>query len=162
MQGHVDTDHAGIRAHKGALASAAGTLPAGQRRAIRALAIGLSVTRKCALASDAIAGFAVGALLERILHLGPATRSQLLRRTIMPIIENLKKYTERATGLRRPGNHQAPDPTRTRRPRAVRFKDDGLVPKHPPWPLTIYRGGVDLGERHDREPLIEDLFDANG
>lgn len=58
--------------HMGALASAAGTLPAGPRRAIRALAVGLSLTRIAVLAhwaSDVVVGFALGAVLERLLRL---------------------------------------------------------------------------------------------
>ena len=58
----------------------------------------------------------------------------------MPILEDLKEYAERATGLRRPGKGEAPDFARARKPHAVRFKDDGLVPNHPRWPLIIYRG----------------------
>jgi hypothetical protein len=58
----------------------------------------------------------------------------------MPIFEDLKEYAECATGLRRPGKRQAPDYARARKPYAVRFKDDGLVPNHPRWPLIIYRG----------------------
>ncbi|KJC37022.1 membrane protein [Bradyrhizobium sp. LTSP885] len=57
--------------HMGALASAAGTLPAGPRRAIRALAVGLSLTRIAVLAhwaSDVVVGFALGATLERLLR----------------------------------------------------------------------------------------------
>jgi undecaprenyl-diphosphatase len=56
----------------GALASAASTLPPGPRRAIRALAVGLSLTRIVVLAhwaSDVVAGFALGAVLERLLRL---------------------------------------------------------------------------------------------
>jgi undecaprenyl-diphosphatase len=56
----------------GALASAAGTLPAGPRWTVRALAIGLSLTRVVVLAhwaSDVAAGFALGAILERLLRL---------------------------------------------------------------------------------------------
>lgn len=56
----------------GALASAAGALPPAARRAIRAFALGISVTRVVVLAhwaSDVVAGFAVGAALERILRL---------------------------------------------------------------------------------------------
>jgi undecaprenyl-diphosphatase len=56
----------------GALASAAGALPAGPRRAIRALAVGLSLTRVVVLAhwaSDVVAGFALGTILERALRL---------------------------------------------------------------------------------------------
>jgi undecaprenyl-diphosphatase len=57
--------------HMGALASAAGALPPGPRRAIQALAVALSLTRIVVLAhwaSDVAAGFALGAVLERILR----------------------------------------------------------------------------------------------
>ena len=49
----------------------------------------------------------------------------------MPILEDLKEYTERATGLKRPGKREASNFTRGRKPHAVRFKDDGLIPNHP-------------------------------
>ncbi len=67
-----DAFPSGHALHMGALASAAGTLPAGPRRAIRALAVGLSLTRVVVLAhwaSDVVAGFALGAILERTLRL---------------------------------------------------------------------------------------------
>ena len=67
-----DAFPSGHALHMGALASAAGTLPAGPRRAIRALAVGLSLTRIVVLAhwaSDVVAGFALGAVLERLLRL---------------------------------------------------------------------------------------------
>jgi hypothetical protein len=80
----------------------------------------------------------------------------------MPILEDLKEYAERATGLRRPGRRRAPALARPRKPHTVRFKDDGLVPNHPRWPLIIYRGAVNLGARHDPAAVIEDLFEANG
>jgi hypothetical protein len=51
----------------------------------------------------------------------------------MPILEDLKEYAERATGLRRPGKRKAPHLAQARKPHAVRFKDDGLVPNHPRW-----------------------------
>jgi undecaprenyl-diphosphatase len=66
-----DAFPSGHALHMGALASAAGTLPAGPRRAIRALAVGLSLTRIVVLAhwtSDVVAGFALGAALERFLR----------------------------------------------------------------------------------------------
>src|ERR1700736_2006675 len=91
---------------------------------------------------------------------GPAIRSELHRRTIMPILEDLKEYAERATGLRRPEKGNAPDFARPRKPHAVRFKDDGLVPNHPRWSLIIYRGAVELDDRHDPAAVIEDLFEA--
>jgi membrane-associated phospholipid phosphatase len=67
-----DAFPSGHALHMGALASAAGTLPPGPRRAIRALAVGLSLTRVVVLAhwaSDVAAGFALGAMLERLLRL---------------------------------------------------------------------------------------------
>jgi undecaprenyl-diphosphatase len=67
-----DAFPSGHALHMGALASAAGTLPAGPRRAIRALAVGLSLTRVVVLAhwaSDVVAGFALGTILERTLRL---------------------------------------------------------------------------------------------
>jgi membrane-associated phospholipid phosphatase len=67
-----DAFPSGHALHMGALASAAGALPAGPRRTLRALAIGLSLTRVVVLAhwaSDVVAGFALGAALERLLRL---------------------------------------------------------------------------------------------
>ena len=68
----TDAFPSGHALHMGALASAAGALPAGPRRAIRALAVGLSLTRVLVLAhwaSDVVAGFALGAVVERALRL---------------------------------------------------------------------------------------------
>ncbi|MGF6311932.1 membrane-associated phospholipid phosphatase [Bradyrhizobium sp. i1.8.4] len=67
-----DAFPSGHALHMGALASAAATLPASVRRAIQAVAIGLSLTRVAVLAhwtSDVIAGFVLGAGLERLLRL---------------------------------------------------------------------------------------------
>jgi membrane-associated phospholipid phosphatase len=67
-----DAFPSGHALHMGALASAAGTLPPGPRWSIRALAIGLSLTRVAILAhwaSDVVAGFAIGVGLERLLRL---------------------------------------------------------------------------------------------
>jgi uncharacterized protein YjlB len=80
----------------------------------------------------------------------------------MPILEDLKEYTERATGLWRPGERNASELARERKPHAVRFKDDGVIPNHPRWPLIIYRSAVDLDESHDPAAVIEDLFEVNG
>ncbi|MBR0698187.1 phosphatase PAP2 family protein [Bradyrhizobium lablabi] len=67
-----DAFPSGHALHMGALASAAGVLPAGPRRAVRAVAVGISLTRIAVLAhwaSDVVAGFALGAALERLLRL---------------------------------------------------------------------------------------------
>src|SRR3954468_4781299 len=93
---------------------------------------------------------------------GPATRATLQQRTIMPTLEDLKGYAERATGLQRPGKRKAMDLARVRKPHTARFKDDGLVPNHPRWPLIIYRNAVAFDVRLDAAAVIEDLFEANG
>ncbi|WP_426435599.1 phosphatase PAP2 family protein [Bradyrhizobium genosp. P] len=82
-----DAFPSGHALHMGALASAAGALPTGPRRAVRALAVGLSLTRILVLAhwaSDVVAGFALGAILERALRLQtgyPAEASERAERT---------------------------------------------------------------------------------
>lgn len=66
-----DAFPSGHALHMGALASAAGLMPAGSRRAIRAIAVGLSLTRVVVLAhwaSDVAVGFLLGAVLERLLR----------------------------------------------------------------------------------------------
>jgi membrane-associated phospholipid phosphatase len=67
-----DAFPSGHALHMGALASAAGALPATPRRSIRTVAVVLSLTRIVVLAhwaSDVVAGFALGAVLERLLRL---------------------------------------------------------------------------------------------
>ena len=67
-----DAFPSGHALHMGALACAAGTLQAGPRQAIQTLAVGLSLTRIVVLAhwaSDVVVGFALGAVLERLLRL---------------------------------------------------------------------------------------------
>jgi membrane-associated phospholipid phosphatase len=66
-----DAFPSGHALHMGALASAAGALPAGPRRVVQTLSVGLSLTRVAVLAhwaSDVVAGFAVGMALERFLR----------------------------------------------------------------------------------------------
>src|SRR5260370_17959961 len=89
---------------------------------------------------------------------GPVTWATLQRRTIMPTLEDLKGYAERATGLRRPGKRKAVDLARVRKSHKVRFKDDGLVPNHPRWPLIIYRKAVAFDNPQDPPPVPKNLF----
>lgn len=66
-----DAFPSGHALHMGALASAAHTRSPGARRAVWALAVGLSLTRIVVLAhlaSDVVVGFALGALIERALR----------------------------------------------------------------------------------------------
>jgi membrane-associated phospholipid phosphatase len=66
-----DAFPSGHALHMGALASAAGLFPTQQRRIVRGLAVAQSATRILLLAhwtSDVVAGFAVGALIERLIR----------------------------------------------------------------------------------------------
>ena len=66
-----DSFPSGHAMHMGALASAAGLIPPPQRRLARGLALALSATRVLLLAhwaSDVVAGFVAGALLERLIR----------------------------------------------------------------------------------------------
>jgi undecaprenyl-diphosphatase len=82
-----DAFPSGHALHMGALASAGSSLPTGSRRAVHALAVGLSLTRVALLAhwaSDVVVGFAVGAALERILRLWTGYPLKSSEQTIMP------------------------------------------------------------------------------
>ena len=81
-----DAFPSGHALHMGALASAAGTLPAQPRIMIRAAAIALSLTRVVVLAhwaSDVVAGFVLGAGLNASCGFGQDIRSRLQRRAIV-------------------------------------------------------------------------------
>ena len=80
----------------------------------------------------------------------------------MPILEDLKKLAERATGVGRPKGRTLASLTRVRKPATFRFKADGRVPNHPRWPLVHYRGAVVLPDGIDPAAVFEDLFARNG
>jgi uncharacterized protein YjlB len=80
----------------------------------------------------------------------------------MPAMETIKRLAEKATGWSRPDAARLPDLVRPRKPRTFRFKDDGLVPNHPDFPLILYRGAVRLPRELDPAAVYEDLFANNG
>ena len=80
----------------------------------------------------------------------------------MAIVENLKRAAERVTGWSRPAKDDLPRLVRKRKPATFRFKDEGLIPNHPRWPLVIYRGAVKLPGDFDPAAVFEDLFAHNG
>ncbi|BBO05827.1 MULTISPECIES: cupin [Bradyrhizobium] len=52
---------------------------------------------------------------------------------------------------------------RPRKPAAFRFRDDGIVPNNPRFPVLLYRGAVNLkSRRFPPEVIIDTLFDTNG
>ena len=52
---------------------------------------------------------------------------------------------------------------RARKPIALLFEDDGIVPNNPRLPLIVYRGAIDLSEK-SFEPgaIIDAVFELNG
>jgi uncharacterized protein YjlB len=77
----------------------------------------------------------------------------------MNLLEDVKRITEKATGWKRPVDAQKL--LRERKPQTYRFKDDGLIPNHPKWPLVIYKSAVRLPGALDPAAVFEDLFESN-
>lgn len=78
----------------------------------------------------------------------------------MSLTENIKRVAEKATGWKRPGDLKAL--LRERKPHTHLFKDDGLIPNHPRWPLVIYKNVIRLPASLDAAAVFEDLFEGNG
>src|ERR1044072_2553832 len=79
----------------------------------------------------------------------------------MPILEDVKKFTERTTGLGRLKPRDLADVVRETQPTTLRFADDGSIPNHPRWPLVHYHGAVALPKCIDPAAVFEDLFQRN-
>ena len=158
-----DAFPSGHALHMGALASAAGTLTSLPRRMIRALAIALSLTRIVVLAhwaSDVVAGFALGAIIERLLRLWTGYPLWTSEKSDVSIFENVKEYMQRATGLRRPGRKEAPELacaeslTRSASRMTARTQSLAMAVLSSTWRLRS-------GDGHDPAAVMEDLFEAN-
>jgi uncharacterized protein YjlB len=78
----------------------------------------------------------------------------------MILLENIKRIAEKATGWRRPEDTQAL--LRERKPQTYRFRDDGVIPNHPTWPVIVYKSAVRLPKCVDPAAVFEDLFDSRG
>lgn len=80
----------------------------------------------------------------------------------MPMLEDVKKIAEKVTGWSRPKPSALSGLIRERKASTFRFKDDGIMPNHPQWPLVIYRGAVRLPDDLDPAAVFEELFKSNG
>jgi uncharacterized protein YjlB len=74
----------------------------------------------------------------------------------MPIVEDVKAFGERLTGIGRP--KQGEIVTMTRKPHTIQFKDDGQTPNNPHFPVLLYRSPVKLDKRFDPAAILETLF----
>ena len=80
----------------------------------------------------------------------------------MPILENIKRTTERMTGWRRPSRRDLDDLIRPRKPHTFRFEDDGVIPNNSDLPVVLYRTPLRLTDDFDPAAVFEDLFERNG
>src|SRR5580700_7320416 len=80
----------------------------------------------------------------------------------MPMLEDVKKIAERITGWSKPSSDELSGSVRERKAGTFRFKDDGIIPNHPNWPLIIYRGAVRFPKKFDPAAVFEELFESNG
>lgn len=78
------------------------------------------------------------------------------------LLEDIKRQTEALTGIARPTDHQAQALVRDRKANAHAFRDDGLTPNNPHFPLIHYRGVVKLDGAFDAAAIFEVLFDSHG
>jgi len=76
--------------------------------------------------------------------------------------EKLKRIAERLTGWGRIARADLPDIIVKRKANILRFRDDGVIPNHPRWPLISYRHPVLLPRDADPAAIFEDLFALNG
>src|SRR4051812_26618154 len=80
----------------------------------------------------------------------------------MPMLEDAKKIAEKVTGWSRPSRDNLSALVRDRKARTLRFKDDGIIPNHPKWPLVMYRGAARFPKTLDPAAVLEELFECNG
>jgi hypothetical protein len=80
----------------------------------------------------------------------------------MPALETVKKIAERLTGWTRPSGAALAELLRERKANTFHFKDDGIIPNHPRWPLIIYRSPIRLPKDLDPAAVFEELFRKNG
>lgn len=79
----------------------------------------------------------------------------------MPLKDQIKNYAKKLVEDR-PEPSRLREMVRVRKPTAVRFSDDGIVPNNPNFPLLIYRSAVALERCFDPATVIDALFEANG
>src|SRR3954464_2582218 len=79
----------------------------------------------------------------------------------MPLKDQIKNYAKKLVE-NRPGSSALSGMVRARKPLALTFRDDGIVPNNPRFPLLIYRGAGVLSTRSfDPATVIDTLFETN-
>jgi uncharacterized protein YjlB len=79
----------------------------------------------------------------------------------MPLKDQIKNYAKKLVE-NRPDSSALSGMVRVRKPLALMFRDDGIVPNNPSFPLLVYRGAVVLSTRSfDPATVIDTLFETN-
>lgn len=80
----------------------------------------------------------------------------------MPIKDQIKNFAKKLVEGR-PDAATLQMFVRARKPAALHFRDDGIVPNNPKFPALLYRAAVKLKDRrYPPDVIIDALFDANG
>jgi uncharacterized protein YjlB len=79
----------------------------------------------------------------------------------MPLKDQVKNYARKLVEDR-PDAAAVRRAARSGKPITYRFRDDGIVPNHPRWPLIVYRRAIALSPKFDPETIVDALFEANG
>ena len=80
----------------------------------------------------------------------------------MPIVETVKRAFEQATGVGKPSKAEALAAVRARKPRTLRFADDGVTPNNSRLPFVVYKSAVRVAGAWDPAAVLEELFRTNG
>jgi uncharacterized protein YjlB len=82
--------------------------------------------------------------------------------TVMPLKDQIKNYARKAIESW-PDEEALPAMIRPRKPMAIMFDDDGIVPNNPRLPLIVYRGAIDLDQKgFDPGTIVDAVLDSNG
>jgi uncharacterized protein YjlB len=79
----------------------------------------------------------------------------------MPIKDQIKNYAKKLIEDR-PDRSTLRTLIRIRKPLAIAFRDDGIVPNNPRFPLLVYRGAIAATTAFDPATVIDTLFEING
>lgn len=80
----------------------------------------------------------------------------------MPVKDQIKNYAKKMIEDK-PEETQLGQFLRPRKPAAIRFEDDGIVPNNPRFPVLWYRGAIKVnGRKFDPATIVDTIFDANG
>jgi uncharacterized protein YjlB len=80
----------------------------------------------------------------------------------MPLKDQIENYARKAIESR-PDEEALTAMILPRRPIAMMFGDDGIVPNNPRLPLIVYRGAVDLNQKDfDPGTIVDAVFELNG